>query len=177
MMKSIFSEVTATKIKAIILSIVIAIVLSSFVIYLTETFHPRPEWEDFCGEVSGPRTIKIPAQPEEVINATDCEEDGGTWRNGYCDYYYECQQKYDDVNDEHRLVVFVVSVIAGLLAVAIGIALALPSVSSGLMLGGGFLTLYGTFNYWSDLSNWLRALVLGVVLIILIWLGYKKLGS
>ena len=177
-MKGIFSEITATKIKAIILSIVIAIVLSSFVIYLTESFHPRPDWEDFCGEITGPRTNKpIPAHPEEVTNITSCEEEGGTWRNGYCDYYYECQQKFDDENDEHNLIVFIVSVIAGLLAVAIGIALALPSVSSGLMLGGGFLTLYGTFHYWSDLSNWLRALILGVVLIILIWLGYKKLQS
>jgi len=70
---------------------------------------------------------------------------------------------------------FVVGAITGLIAIAVGIILALPSVSSGLMLGGGFLIFFGTSQYWSNLNNWTRALILGVVLVVLIWLGYKKL--
>ena len=72
---------------------------------------------------------------------------------------------------------FFISVPVGLIAVATGIIIALPSVSSGLMFGGVFLTIYGTSQYWDNLSNWLRALILGIVLIILIWLAYKKLRS
>jgi hypothetical protein len=43
------------------------------------------------------------------------------------------------------------------------------------MIGGGFLMIYGTSQYWQNLSNWLRAGLLFVILVILIWLAYKKL--
>jgi len=163
------------KIKAVILSVIIAIVLSAFIIYLIQTIHPSPQYRDYCDEAKIPRFI--PAEKGDEINQTDCEEQGGTWRNNYCDYYSECQKEYNTVRDEYKLIVFIVAVITGLIAVSIGIVLALPSVSSGLMLGGTFLTFYGTAIYWSNLTNWLRTLVLGIVLTILIWLGYKKLQN
>ena len=72
---------------------------------------------------------------------------------------------------------FVVGAIVGLIAISAGIILALPSVSSGLMLGGTFLVFYGTIVYWSNLTNWLRTIILGIALVILIWLGYKKLQN
>lgn len=163
-------------IKAFILGVVIAIVLSSFVIYVIESFHPTPKWEDYCGELRYPKTI---GDKEEIINVTQesCEaNDGAKWMNNYCDYEYECRQSYEDANEKHRSVIFFIAVPAGLVAVALGLFLALPSVSSGLMLGGVFLTIYGTSNYWDKFSDWIKVLILGIVLIILIWLGYKKLG-
>jgi len=171
-------EFTIKKVKAIILSVVIAIVLASFVIYIVEVFEPRPDYGDYCGEFRGPKIARNIEEPVEIIDQTACEEvEGAKWMNGYCDYNYECQQEYDTARDQHRFVVFLVAVPAGLVAVAVGIGLALPSVSSGLMLGGVFLTFFGTTNYWSNISNWLRVLILGIVLAILIWLGYKKLEN
>ena len=41
------------KIKTIILSVVIAIVLASFVVYLIESFNPSPKYEDYCGNIRG----------------------------------------------------------------------------------------------------------------------------
>lgn len=163
---------TSKKIKATILSVVIAIVLSAFVIYFIQTIYPSPEYEDYCGKRE---RIPIPLDKEELIDQATCEEQEGTWRNGYCDYYFECNEEYNEARDKYKLIVFIVAVITGLIAISIGIILALPSVSSGLMLGGTFLTFYGTAIYWSNLSNWLRTIVLGAVLAILIWLGYKKL--
>ena len=162
-------------IKSLILSIVIAIVLSSFIIYLVESFHPTPKWEDYCGEIRYPKTL---GEKDEIINVTQetCEENkGAKWMNRYCDYEYECIKNYETANDKHKSIIFFVAVPAGLIAVTLGLFLALPSVSSGLMLGGVFLTIYGTSNYWDKFSDWIKVLILGIVLIILIWLGYKKL--
>jgi len=38
----------------------------------------------------------------------------------------------------------------------VGVVLGLPSVSSGLMLGGVFLVFYGTASYWSNFSDIVR---------------------
>lgn len=174
------NSMTSTKVKTIILSIVIAIVLSAFVIYLTESFYPRPDYNDYCGKINPPVTTSpVPdkAVPIETTNQTYCEQTSGSWRNGYCDYYFKCQEEYNNASDKQKLVVFMVSVIAGVIAVALGILLQLPSVSSGLMLGGAFLMFYGTAIYWTKLSNVLKTIILGAVLLILIWLGYKKLKS
>jgi len=70
-----------------------------------------------------------------------------------------------------------VSVPLGLIALFVGVVLGLPSVSSGLMLGGVFLIFYGTARYWSNFSDIVRVVILAIALAILIWLGYKKLES
>lgn len=173
--KTLFAGMTATKIKAVILSIVIAVVLSAFVIYLTESIYPSPKWDDYCGNVRVVQPKFDVKGIETPVNETQCLQEGGSWRNGYCDFYYECQQAFNKVDEKHKLVVFVVAAITGLIAVSLGIILALPSVSSGLMIGGGFLMIYGTSQYWQNLTNWLRAIILGIVLLVLIWLAYKKL--
>jgi len=183
-------NITPTKVKTIILSLVIAIVLAAFVIYLIQAIYPSPDYEDFCDEAE----IRVPIpENKELLGGTCatvapdsrqecCENKGYKTYNeetGQCEgsLYAECQEQYENARDKYRLVVFFVAVISGLIAVSAGILLNLPSVSSGLMLGGTFLVFYGTAIYWSKLSNWLRALVLAVVLAILIWLAYKKLRN
>jgi len=168
---------TSKKLKTIILSVIIAIVLASFVIYLVESIYPSPDWEDYCGGVKAPR-MAIEEKGDIVeVNQVTCEADGGTWRNNWCDYHYECENNFDEVRDKHRLTMFIVAAITGIIAIVAGIILALPSVSSGIMLGGGFLIFYGTAQYWDELSNWIRTIILGALLVILIWLGYKKLQN
>ena len=92
--RNVIKSLTSKKVKTIILSFVIALVLASFVIYLVESIYPSPDWDDYCGDVRVPKMI---VDREEVIvdTQTGCEESGGTWRNGWCDYQYECQQDYE----------------------------------------------------------------------------------
>ena len=180
-----FSNIKPTKVKTIILSLVIAIVLCAFVIYLIQAIHPSPRYEDYC---------KVNQPYYENITKEICEAGNGTWipqnipaskvapsspmsTQGYCDYYAVCQKSYDDVRNQYNLIVFMVAVIVGLIAVSLGIILNLTSVSSGLMLGGAFLVFYGTAIYWTNLSRWLKVIILGIVLLILIWIGYKKLKN
>ncbi len=174
----------ASKIKTIILALIIAIVLCAFVIYLIQAIHPSPKWEDYCGKIIAPQLSQNQEMTKEL-----CESNTGTWTpqeiqcvkapcpQGYCDFYTECNNSFQKVQDKYNLVVFIVAVIVGLIAVFLGIVLHLTSVSSGLMLGGAFLIFYGTITYWYKLTNWIRVIILGIALVILIWLGYKKLKS
>ena len=179
------SSFTPKTIKTMMLGLAIAIVLTGFIILLINSFYPNPEWDDYCDErVRAPKLAVA-----ETITQETCEEVGGKWTpqdircvttpcpQGVCDYYSTCQKEYDTARDQYRLVAFIVSIIAGLAAISIGIMLALPSVSSGLMLGGTFLTFYGVVIYWTNLSKILKTLILGAVLVILIWLAYKKLEN
>ncbi len=164
-----------TKIKSAILALVIAIVLASLVGYAVEVFDPSPEWDDYCGEFRAP---KIVGEGGEFVQETQesCEaNEGAKWMNGYCDYNYQCQMDYDDAREKHSLTVFLVSVPIGLVALFFGVALGLPSVSSGLMLGGVFLVFYGTASYWENFSDVIRVVILAIALAVLIWIGYKKL--
>ena len=139
--------ISPIKIKTIILSIAIALVLTLFVVYLIQAVYARPNWDDFC-EKYNPKTIS----PEDKINLSEPQQ---------IPDYTECQKQYENSLDKYKLIVFMVSVIIGLIAVSVGIILHLPSVSSGLMLGGTFLVFYGTVVYWSNLNNILRSLILG----------------
>lgn len=137
-------------------------------IYLVESIYPSPDYDDYCGDIKVLRPIAVDKEIVEVDQA-QCEEQRRTWRNGYCDYYYKCQEEYNEARDKHKFVMFIVAAISGLVAITFGIILALPSVSSGLMLGGNFLMFFGTAQYWSNLNNWIRTLILGVVLVVLVW--------
>lgn len=176
-------KLNSGKLKAIILSLVIAIVLAFFVGYLIQAIYPSPKYDDYC---------KINPPNIENMTKLTCETYNGTWIQdniqnikspyaspiqGYCDFYTECNKGLQNAQDKYNLVVFVVAVIVGLISVALGIALSLPSVSLGLMIGGAFLTIYGSARYWYKLSNWFRVILLGIALVVLIWLGYKKLQS
>ena len=114
-------QITPTRIKTTLLAIVIAIVLSAFVIYLIQTIHPRPEYEDYCGKA---RPVLL--EKNQEITKEMCEANGGVWENSYCDYYSKCNGEYENARDRYRLMVFIVAVIAGLTAVSVGILLELP---------------------------------------------------
>jgi len=171
-----------SKTKTILLSIIIAIVLTGFVLYFIQSFYISPKYEDFC---SSKNINAIPT--DENITREICENYGGTWEssqiqdsknlNGYCNFYSKCSEEYNDAREKYNLVIFIITLVTGIISVILGIILTIPSVSTGLMLGGTFLTFYGTAIYWSDLSNWLKTLILGIVLGILIWLAYKKLKN
>ena len=51
----------------------------------------------------------------------------------------------------------------------------MASVSAGLMGGGVLTILYGVIRYWTDLPDYGRFIILGIILAILIWLGYKRI--
>lgn len=76
---------------------------------------------------------------------------------------------------------FYILLAIGLLSVVTGIFLTnLEGIGSGL-IGGGILTilwsLIYTWRYWFALGKYVKLIALGIILVVLIYLGYKKLDK
>ncbi|MBI4439977.1 hypothetical protein HY638_03315 [Candidatus Woesearchaeota archaeon] len=164
------------KLKERLLGIAIGIVLVMFVAYGISTFYPEPRYERYCGE----------AYPEQAYNETACLEKGGRWSPnfpkcppeekcpvGWCDAYYECNRKLQEDSEAYNKLVFIATGVIGLIAVIAGIFLRLESVSSGIMGGGVLTIIYGTVRYWGNMQDAGRFAILGIILAVLIILGYK----
>ncbi|MDD2444959.1 MAG: hypothetical protein PHF09_01350 [Candidatus Nanoarchaeia archaeon] len=156
--------------KKFILGIAIALVTVFFVVYLIQTFYPAPKYQDFCkNEIS-----------KFINDSKVCEEQNGFWQeyekgNGYCDVDYYCREDYNEKKETYEKNLFVINLSLGVLVLFISFLFLANTVSTGLFGGGIILIIYGTIRYWSDLSNLLRAIMLGLTLIVLIWISYKKL--
>jgi len=145
--------------KRIILGIGIAVIFTMVVFYGIHTFYPKPKYGDYVTTTR--RQIKD-AQGERKA-ALEKERK-------------EQRTRYNEVRDRWSRNVFFISLPFGLIALIIGIWLKVQPVSGGLM-GGGILTLIGgTGFYWEHIEELGKFIALGVILIFLIWLGYKKLG-
>lgn len=167
-----------SRIKQLILTISISLILVFFIGYGIQTFYNSPEYEDFCNQTRSPELIKT---------EQDCLNMGGKWSvypvkyanetmmEGYCDTEFTCSENFREALEPYNRNVFIIAVIAGILCVVLGgFLLKLETVSSGIMGGGVLTIIYGTLRYWGEMSDIIRWLLLGVVLTILIWIGYKK---
>ncbi len=105
----------------------------------------------------------------------NCETLEQIQQSGYCDLDFYCREDFDNAREKYNRNVFIVATGIGIITLIIGFALKMASVSAGLMGGGVLTTLYGVVRYWTDLPDYGRFIILGIALIILIWLGYKKL--
>jgi hypothetical protein len=170
------------RIKEGVIIIAIALVLAFFVGYGIEVFNDGPDREDYCS-----RNLY------EIRNEADCTEAGGEWdspevpalendkpvlvEREFCREGKRCYEDYEQARTKHDKIVFIVAVIAGLLAIFSGIALKKDVVSTGVVTGGVLLILYGTIRYWRHADNILKFILLGIALTALIWLAYKKLDK
>lgn len=170
-----------SKLKQRLLTVAIAIIFALFIGVGINTFYDEPNYEDYCER-----------SPHTIYTQAECEAEGGKWTQygpeapkpvesnvtmtGWCDQYYTCEKEYDQVSEVYNRNVFIISIIAaGVAFILGGIVLSLESVSAGFMLGGILIAIYGTLRYWGAMSKYLRFIILGIVLALLIWIGYKKL--
>jgi len=167
------------KVKENILAIAIAVILVLFIGYGTSTLYEAPDRSDYCKE-----------EYKDIQTKEECEQEEGKWtyyqeeaprplegnRTGWCNQFYECEKEYDGVRDMYERNVFIISLIIGIIAIILGgVVLASESVGAGVLGGGVLIVIYGTIRYWGDMSKYLRIIILGIVLFVLIWIGYKKI--
>ena len=191
----------AFKIKETILGISIAIIFVFFVVFGIKAFYKEPKYENFCklgvmidsvypdGNYAypAPARFKEPAQDlcSKENTAYDsfrkyCAEKKSDVifeydKNG-CQIAKECTTCNSDFRKAMNIYnrnVFIIAGAVGIIAIIIGAILGLVSVSSGLFGGGVLTIIYGTTNYWSELADWARFIVLGIALAVLIYLGYR----
>ncbi len=94
---------------------------------------------------------------------------------GSCDPDFYCRKEFNDVEEVYAKNAFIILIIVGLVAVIAGVYLKLHSVSSGIMGGGVLVMLYASMRFWRNLDEYLRFAILVITLVVLIWIGYKKL--
>ena len=130
------------------------------------------------GRPVGPTEFLCNKIGEKGRNITfNCQTIEQVEQQGYCDLYYYCNQEFSKVNEKYNRNVFIIATGIGIIALIVGVALKLASVSAGLMGGGILAIIYGTIRYWSDLPDYGRFIILGITLAILIWLGYKRISK
>ena len=167
------------KSKLVIFSVAVAFVSVFFFAYAVQAVYPSVQYEDFCGE----RAVK-----PDLQNEVNCIDNGGKWTDyekdslnmdvrGGCDVYSVCQGEYDDARKPYERNVFFANVVIGVILLVFAFFLGVEAISSGLMGGAVMLIVYGSIRYWGELSDVWRTLMLGVALVVLIWLGYKKLND
>ncbi|MBS3105853.1 hypothetical protein J4234_06385 [Candidatus Woesearchaeota archaeon] len=191
------------KIKETILGFSIAIIFVFFVVFGIKAFYKEPKYEDFCSRgasidvvysegnygVAYPYPIRFKESGENVCAKSITQYDN--FRKSCADkkadvlFEYDengcqiakectfCQQNYNKARNIYFRNVFIISGIVGIIVIIIGAILNLTSVSAGLFGGGVLTIIYGTTNYWSELADWARFIILGIALAVLIYLGYK----
>lgn len=172
------------KVKKWLLAIGIAIIFTMFVAYGITTFYQQPQYEDFCG------------RDDKVINWTqeECVKQGGQWTvypvekyayegptpvsvagvSGYCDADFTCRKEMEEAMKKFEDRAFIITVIAGFIGLVLGVLMSNGTISAGFLLGGLFNLFFATVRYWGRFQNWSKFIILGVVLIVLVWIAYKK---
>jgi len=167
--------------KKAVLAISIVIVLNLFIGYGIVTFWDSPEYEDYCQkEVTG----------KTYDTKESCEQAGGQWQTSpevrvpegeiqgkaaYCQVDYTCSQEYQDARDLYNRNFFLIELGLGVVLVIVGLfAVKAQAVSLGLAFGGLLAIIVGTIRFWSGMQDYLRFVLLGLALVVLIWLGIKK---
>jgi hypothetical protein len=179
--------------KKIILVFGIIIVLNLFFNYGVATFYDEPKYDDFCK----------PELSSKVYNLEEeCRNSGGMWLanqsfyaedssrsmpvpqpvvkdikepRGWCDVQYSCRKNFENALEFYNRNVFIVLIIAGVISIVAGFMIGQSeAVSLGLSFGGLLSLIIGTIKYWSDMDDYLRFIILGVALIILVYMGIKK---
>lgn len=177
------------EIKKVALTFGIAILFTLFIVFLIDAIYEQPEYNNYCNQTYYSEPMPLAFQPnctEEYNNQTlinECIKERGEIKYNYdknrcpkkvyCDY---CSKDFTDKNTEYNKNIFYISAILGLIAIISGLYLPkkFDAISSGFIFGGILIITQGTFRVFGDLNKISRVIILGIELIILIWIGYKK---
>ncbi|MBW2992927.1 hypothetical protein KY345_06985 [Candidatus Woesearchaeota archaeon] len=95
---------------------------------------------------------------------------------GWCDVNKKCNEEWENARDPHNRISFIILAIIGVIIVLIATAVLKENTVSYGTLGGGILTiLYGTIRFWGAIPDIWRFTILGIVLVVLIGVAWKKL--
>ena len=187
--------------RRIVIIFVIAILYTIFVNAIIGAFYPEPRYDDYCRQrfypekpyaAPGDRTnLNCPQYKEPTRDALDkCAEE-----KGFPEYQYDangciaeykgcnfCQRDFDNANEKYNFVVFIVSSVLAIVAIAVGLMLPTPIkgslnewIATGFMLGGLITLFFGTFRYYRYLGRYIKPIVILIELLVVIYLSYKKL--
>lgn len=164
-------------VKKILLIIGIAVVLAFFIGQGINLVFNQPQWDQYCNEsVYGKPLLAGQVDPSQ--NRTLCESvNTSKWMGTYCDFTYECQKSFNQDNESYNKNVFITSIIIGILLIVASFAIKQEAISIGVLSGALLLIFYGCMTYWGQAAKLIRFIILGVALVVLVFIAYKKFGK
>ena len=139
-------------IKQILLGIIIGVVLLMFLVFGAKLIYETPQYDKYC-------------------NYTQIYEKNDT--SLQTQLSQQCSQNYDTASKNYSQKMFVLSLIIGVLIIT-GSVIFIENhpVSGGFMFGSLMFLIYGTGGYWRYMNDWLRFIILGIALGILVYVSY-----
>ncbi len=139
-----------------------------FVGYGIVTFYDEPKYEDFCEEEFIYKPLPLMEPRDGEVFDSDAYEEQQRARK-------ECNDAYQTASDLYKRNVFIVWVVAGSISIVVGFFVGQSeAVSLGLSFGGLVSLIVGAIGYWSAMNDYLRFIILGIALAVLIWIGIKR---
>jgi len=173
------------------LAVGIAIIFAVFISYGLSVVYEFPESSSSSRDNSCYTTYNCQDQIESCQNQYNSSDS----RRGECyssvsqsSAYKSCQENYRDCQLEaekkspryiYARNKFYILMVIGITSIITGIFMTgLEGIGSGLIGGGILLVLYSLFatlQYWATLNKYFKLGAIGVVLVVLIFFGYKKI--
>lgn len=151
---------TKPKILKWALIIGIVVVLNLFFNYTISLFYKEPDYNAYF------------TQPQIVQPSTDVLKQQIEQQK-----LNEEQKNYNDAREIYNRNVFIMLIILGVISLALGAFLANEILTLGLSWGGVLSLIIASMRYWGTADNWIKVLILGLALAVLIWLAIKKFGN
>lgn len=179
-------------IKKLALALAIALLLNLFINYGISVFYKAPQYNDFCTDQfrNGPYAAKPYDFQQQNCTPITISEDlqkNCAEQKGYISYRYNstgcpteafceiCGTRFDDTNQRRNSNVFIILVVFGVTAIIAGILLKAEAVANGFLVGGVLSLIIAAIRNWGQLQDVFKFGILGAVLALLIWIGYKKI--
>lgn len=174
------------KVKNLVLGIGIFLVFMFLLHNGIRVFSPSPQYEDFCDSNRWYNTKPILAGGNCTYSENLRQQEQACYnQKGQPIYDYDnfgcqvsvtecdlCQVQYDDARESFNKMVFIVSLIVGILILLVGyLVLSIEPVGSALMASGIGAIVYGTISNWENLGTLGRFLLLLLAFILLIWIA------
>ena len=170
--------------KKLAMVIGIAALLPLFIGLFMDAVYAEPRYDKYCNEsmYAYPAKIGTNCTYQQNTLQDQCYRDQGTPRmkfdaNGCeefdkCDY---CSKDYSNAQQMYNRNLFFILMPIGLIIVILGIYLIVDYIGAGLMFAGLITMFYATMRYFTDMSKLLRAIIILIELLIIMWIGYKKI--
>lgn len=162
--KSKGKELDALFWKKFALGSAVAMVFPVMVYYGIETFAERPFYSDYI------------TMGEQWKWDNSVDRNSEEFKQKQIEYNKQ-KQAYDDAVESRANIAFIVWIVFGVAAIAGGIFLTIPAVSTGFMWGGTFSALIGYMEYFVYMSDAVifTSAVLAIVGFVI--MAYKKFGK
>lgn len=176
------------QLKKVMLSLGVGILAALFIGFLIEAIYPSPQYNTFCkGQFEAPIPQVTKQSPcnyaYDQAFRTKCGNEEGMIQQEYdssgcvtketCNY---CNRDYQKNLEKYNRNLFYITAPIGLLMIILGLYLpiSIDAIAGGVLLGGILTMIQITTRIFGNLGKWTRVVLLGLELVLVIWIGIKK---